>query len=371
MTDQDAVIYQSHATNDGHIIIQATLNSEKSLHALNQAMIDSLLPKLECWQQDDNVVAVMLDSVGDKAFCAGGDVVELYHAMAKDPGVKQPFVQEYFSKEYTLDYKIHTFTKPIMLWGNGFVMGGGLGLMAGASHRIVTEYSKVAMPEITIGLYPDVGATYFLNKMPDKLGLFLGLTAAQMNAADCLEVNLADYYLLHQQKQPLLSALIDASWENGSESYHETVDLIVEELSTPHTCATGNIQRHRETLVEVLSHRTLSAVIDAIGAIDTQDKWLLKAQRALAHGSALSARILERQLAVGQGLSLAQCFKLELAISVHCGEIGEVTEGIRALLIDKDNQPKWRYAKVDDVEQSLVDKIFSPIWTPEQHPLIF
>lgn len=367
MTNQ-AVIYQRHQTVDGHYIVQATLNSERSLNALNQDMIDSLLPQLEQWKDDDSVVAIVLDSVGDKAFCAGGDVVELYRAMAAAPGTRQPFVQEYFSKEYELDYKIHALAKPIILWGNGYVMGGGLGLMAGASHRIVTEHSKIAMPEITIGLYPDVGATYFLSRMPDRLGLFLGLTAAQANAADCLEINLADFYLQHQQKQELLTQLSQASWSQSTD-HHQLINQLIEEIGDCQSMAKGNIEAHRSILNQVLGPSALADVVSAIAEIKTEDKWLLKAQRTLAHGSALSAKILERQLEVGQNLSLLECFKLELAISVHCGEFGEVTEGIRALLIDKDNTPNWRYKTLAEVDPGLVDKIFTPIWNEQNHPL--
>jgi len=363
-----AVIYQKHQTVDGQYIIQATLNSERTLNALNQQMIDSLLPALAQWQDDESVVAVVLDSAGDKAFCAGGDVVELYHAMAAAPGTRQPFVQEYFAKEYQLDYNIHTFTKPFVVWGNGFVMGGGLGLMAGASHRIVTETARVAMPEITIGLYPDVGATYFLSKMPSRLGLFLGLTAAQMNAADCIEVKLADFYLEHAQKSQLLSTLTQSEWANDSDHFQQ-MDQLIESLKPNDSMAIGNIESHRDILKSVLAHETLENVVEAISGIDSDDKWLVKAQRALAHGSPLSAKILARQLEVGGELSLAQCFKLELTISVHCGEIGEVTEGIRALLIDRDNQPNWQYKTLADVDSTLIDQIFSPIWSEQDHPL--
>jgi len=367
MTNQ-AVIYHRHPIADGRCILQATLNSERSLNALNQQMIDSLLPTLEQCRQDDSVVAIILDSIGDKAFCAGGDVVELYHAMAAAPGTKQPFVEQYFGKEYQLDYTIHTFDKPIIVWGNGFVMGGGLGLMAGASHRVVTEHSKVAMPEISIGLYPDVGATYFLSKMPQRLGLFLGLTAAQMNAADCIEVKLADFYLEHQQKMQLISQLVESNWPD-SVDHHRHITEIIKTLQPEQSMAKGNIDTHRGVLTEVLSPISLSDVVAAIGAITSDEKWLIRAQRTMAHGSVLSAKILERQLEVGKGLSLVDCFKLELSMSVHCGQIGEVTEGIRALLIDKDNSPNWQYKTLEQVDSHVVDKIFSPIWSDTEHPL--
>ncbi|NRA82656.1 MAG: enoyl-CoA hydratase/isomerase family protein [Gammaproteobacteria bacterium] len=368
MTQLAVVVYTEHRTANGKVLVQATLNSEKSLNALSQPMIDSLLPKLMQWQDDDNVVAVLLDSMGDRAFCAGGDIVELYHAMVEHAPNAAPYVEEFFTNEYTLDYLIHTYAKPIIVWGNGFVMGGGLGLMAGASHRVVTETSRVAMPEVSIGLYPDVGGTYFLNRMPDNLGLFLGLTAAQMNAADCLKVKLADHFLLHQQKSDLIAAICEADFKGED---HQTISSLIDVLAqkSSSNMAVGNIESHRDLLNELLSKPTLTAIVSAIKALETDDKWLLKAQASLNRGSAISAHIVEKQLSVGTDLTLAQCFRLELALSVRCGELGEFREGIRALLIDKDYQPTWRFDDVRDVDNAIIEQLFSPVWDEKTHPL--
>ncbi|MGB1298008.1 MAG: enoyl-CoA hydratase/isomerase family protein [Psychrobium sp.] len=367
----EAVIYNAHETGDGHYIIQATLNSEKSLNALNQAMIDSLLPALERFEKDETVVAIVLDSMGDKAFCAGGDIVELYKAMKDQPGERQPFVQEFFVNEYTLDYAIHTYSKPIVVWGNGYVMGGGLGLFAGASHRIVTESSRVAMPEISIGLYPDVGGTYFLNQMPDNLGLFLGLTAAQMNAADCLQVKLADHFLLHEQKLQLIEALSQQSWTIDKDVNRQLVSHCVMSLEKTvyEQMPQGNIAANQAVIDKAVSQPTLSQVMSTIAGWGDEDSWLKRAKRSMINGSPLSARILERQLDVGKSLTLAQCFKLELQLSVLSGELGEFAEGIRALLIDKDNQPAWKYSDVDSVDEAVIDNLFNPIWDENAHPL--
>ena len=371
MDANNAVIYNAHETGDGHYIIQATLNSEKSLNALNQAMIDSLLPALERFEQDETVVAIVLDSMGDKAFCAGGDIVELYNAMKDNPGQRQPFVQEFFVQEYSLDYAIHTYSKPIVVWGNGYVMGGGLGLFAGASHRIVTESSRVAMPEISIGLYPDVGGTYFLNQMPDNLGLFLGLTAAQMNAADCLQVKLADHFLLHEQKGQLIDALTQQSWTIDRDVNRQLVSHCVMNLEKTvyEQMPNGNIAAHQAVIDDAVNQATLAQTMSKISSWSDDDSWLKRAKRSMVNGSPLSARILERQLAAGKGLSLAQCFKLELQLSVLSGEIGEFAEGIRALLIDKDNQPAWKFSDVESVDDALIDELFNPIWDESSHPL--
>lgn len=367
----NAVIYNAHETGDGHYIIQATLNSEKSLNALNQPMIDSLLPALAKFEADETVVAIVLDSMGDKAFCAGGDIVQLYQAMKESPGVKQPFVQDFFVQEYTLDFAIHTYTKPIVVWGNGYVMGGGLGLFAGASHRVVTPLSKVAMPEISIGLYPDVGATYFLNNMPDNLGLFLGLTAAQMNAADCLQVNLADHFLLHEQKDALINALTEQNWTIDLDVNRQLVShcLMSLEKTVYEQMPVGHIDAHQSLIADAVNQPSLSATMDKIKSWSDDVSWLKRAKHSMIKGSALSARILERQLSVGQHLSLKQCFQLELQLSIRCGELGEFAEGIRALLIDKDAQPQWMFSDVNSINEAFIDDLFSPLWDDKNHPL--
>ena len=174
------------------------LNSPKTLNALSLEMITCIYSKLLSWQNDQNIVAVFIEGAGDKAFCAGGDVVSLYHDLAYDSPDEQNTnsAQNYFTQEYQLDFLIQQYKKPIITWGNGIVMGGGVGLMVGASHRIVTENTKLAMPEVTIGLFPDVCGSYFLNKMPNNLGLFVGLTGAMLNAEDAIYSGLANYKVL-------------------------------------------------------------------------------------------------------------------------------------------------------------------------------
>src|SRR5690625_3226254 len=187
-----AVIFDELPTPDGGRIGIARLNSPKSLNALSLEMARQLDAKLQAWAVDSSVVAVWLEGVGDRAFCAGGDVVALYRSIVEEEERRTAagetrFDETYFTIEYQLDYRIHTYPKPILVWGNGIVMGGGMGLMVGASRRLVTETTLLAMPEVTIGLYPDIGASWFLNKMPLGIGAYLGLTGAQLNARDALE----------------------------------------------------------------------------------------------------------------------------------------------------------------------------------------
>ncbi len=181
-----SVLFTEHATQDGHVIAEVKLNAERSLNALTLEMCEEMLPRLRDWATDERVVAVLLDSAGEKAFCAGGDVVNLYKTITGegDPS----FPERFFETEYRLDFLLHTYPKPVICWGNGIVMGGGMGLLSASSHRIVTETSRLAMPEVTIGLYPDVGASWFLNRLPNGAGRFLAMTGCQINAPDAVHL---------------------------------------------------------------------------------------------------------------------------------------------------------------------------------------
>lgn len=168
------VLFEEWQCADKSLLGVATLNLPKALNALNLEMVKLLLAKLTEWEQREDVGAVLLRGAGEKAFCAGGDVVSLHNAMKDNPGAVPAAAREFFCEEYQLDHAIHAFSKPFIVWGSGIVMGGGMGLLMGASHRIATETSRMAMPEITIGLFPDVGGSFFLNKMPPGCGLFCG-----------------------------------------------------------------------------------------------------------------------------------------------------------------------------------------------------
>lgn len=365
------VTFQEISCDNGKVIGIATLNSPRSLNALAGDMIDLLLPKLTQWQESSDVVAVFLQGEGDKAFCAGGDIVHLYNAMQAHKGDYSPEIEEYFTKEYQLDYLIHTFDKPFIVWGNGIVMGGGLGMMAGGSHRIVTENSRIAMPEISIGLYPDVGGSYFLNRMPDNCGLFLGLTGASINAADAKYCYLADYFVESTNKEPLIEQLSKVDWQDAATTNHELLSTLLNQFQheSESLLPESKLSEHKALIEQVTSSDNLKKIVSSILAAESDDKWFSKAQKSLKHGSALSASLTYQQLQYGQSLSLADCFKMELNLSVKSGQFGEFSEGVRALLIDKDYSPKWHFASLDEVNTNTVNWFFEPKWSPEEHPL--
>ena len=219
MTQNSTVIVDELNSETGSIGI-LTLNLEKTLNSLTLEMVHSLTVSLKKWANDDSVKAVILRGAGDRAFCAGGDVQALYQSAINPVDGICVEAEEFFFHEYQLNYLIHTYDKPIICLGNGIVMGGGLGLMAGASHRVVTETTRIAMPEISIGIFPDVGATSFLNQLPYNLGYFFALTGAPMNANDALFCQLADYAILWKDYDQLLESIKSISWATETETNH-------------------------------------------------------------------------------------------------------------------------------------------------------
>lgn len=371
MSDNSSVTFQELDCANGKKIAIATLNSPRSLNALSEDMIDLLYPKLKQWQRQSDISAVFLQGEGEKAFCAGGDIVHLYNEMATNKGDYSPKIEMYFTKEYQLDHFIHTFSKPFIVWGNGIVMGGGLGMLVGGSHRVVTENSRIAMPEISIGLYPDVGGSYFLNRMPNNCGLFLGLTGASINAADAKYCHLADYFVANDNKKAFIEQLTQADWQDSIVLNHETLSKLLTTFEQDSTSLLpdAKLVEHKTLIAQVTRFDNLKDIVDSISAVECEDKWFSRAQKSLKHGSALSASLAYQQIQFGESLSLADCFRMELNLSVKSGQFGEFVEGVRALLIDKDNTPRWHFDSIETVDKKVVDWFFESKWSKEQHPL--
>ena len=349
----------------------ATLDNPQSLNALTLNMLVQLKAQLEKWQDDKQIVCVVLLGSGEKAFCAGGDVRTMHQVMCEEPkAIIEEFCTRYFSVEYQTDYLIHTYKKPVIAWGDGIVMGGGMGLFMASSHKVVTPKSRLAMPEISIGLYPDVGGTWFLNRLEPGIGLFLGLTGAVVNASDALDIHLADHFLLAEHKDPLLESLQNYVWQCGA-NQHAVVTDILESLSRQFidNMPVSQLKPFREQIISASSASDLGIIQDNIMIIEGDSHWLAAAKKTFAEGSPITAHICHRQVTQCHSLSLPDCFRQELTLSVRSAVLGEFKEGVRARLIDKDGQPDWMYKSIDDVERSVIDTLFTSLWTPETHPL--
>jgi enoyl-CoA hydratase/carnithine racemase len=364
------VIFQILGTVSGKSIGVVTLNVEKALNALSLSMVRAMTKQLVAWQQDDSVACIMLEGSGEKAFCAGGDVRAIYHASVADKGSVTAEASEFFTQEYQLDHLLHTFGKPVLVWGDGIVMGGGLGLFAGASHRVLTEASRIAMPEVTIGLYPDVGGSYFLNRMPGKTGLFLGLTAYNMNAADAYYVGLGTHFMASDDKALMLDAMAELDWNKGQEANHSALSglLAQQQASTAIVMGESVLAGHQDE-INALMTGSLNDIHARFETLETELDWLKRAQKTALAGSPVSWYLVMEQAKLGQTLSLEDCFRWELGISVNCCAIGDFSEGVRALLIDKDRNPQWQFSHVEDVPAAHIQALMTSPWPENAHPL--
>ncbi len=362
------VLFTTIPTASGHRFGRATLNAAASLNALSLEMVDLLAPQLERWAADPEIVGVVLDAAGDKAFCAGGDVVALYRSIrAAEPGTVPVDAARFFAHEYRLDHRIHTYPKPLLCWGHGIVMGGGIGLLAGASHRVLTPRTRLAMPEITIGLYPDVGGSWFLARAPGRVGLFLALTGAPLNASDACFAGLGDFVLNHEDHGRLLEGLAAAEWSGQSAVDAVRLSRLLDVRARNVEPPVSQLAVHLTRINALIGRDALSDIAPRLRALAADpDPWLAAAGSAFTKGSPTSAHLAVEMQRRARHLSLADVFRLEYQASVGCCLHPDFAEGVRALLVDKDRTPRWSPASLDDVSEAHVAKhIASPAHGPQ------
>ncbi len=355
--------YQMLACADNKQIAVAILDAPQALHALNLAMIRSLNALLQTWAQDSSVVCVVLQSSTEKAFCAGGDVRSLRQAMLNHPGaLPNRLAQAFFSEEYRLDYRIHTYPKPLLVWGNGIVMGGGLGLFAGAAQRVVTESTRIAMPEVAIGLFPDVGASYFLPRMPGRIGLFLALTGAALNAQDALFAGLADYCIAHNQREQVLAELAQMRWQGEASSDLACMQAVLHSFCTEMSqLAPSNLALYQAEIEALTQASNLPHICAAFAGYQGEACYVQRAAKAMAAASPTSLALVW-EIWQRRGMPLAQAFEMELIVALHCCAQPDFAEGVRALLIDKDNAPRWQPASLAELSAAQITAYFKPTW---------
>lgn len=353
---------------DGARLGIATLDAEKSLNALSLPMIQALAERLDSWAQDPQVVCVLLRGNGEKAFCAGGDVRSLVNACRQQPGAVPSLAAHFFAAEYRLDYRVHTYPKPLLCWGHGYVLGGGLGLLQGAGVRIVTPSSRLAMPEISIGLYPDVGASWFLSRLPGRLGLFLGLTGAHINAHDALDLGLADRFLDDSQQDALINGLLQLNWQEQTAPQLNSLLRALEQQAVNQLPEAQWLPR-RAQIDQVLDVTDVVCAWKALANLRNHtDALLAKASRTLTEGCPLTAHLVWKQLQRARYMSLAQVFAMEYTLSLNCCRHPEFSEGVRSRLIDKDHKPRWHWPDIAKIPPAVVDAHFSKAWEG-RHPL--
>ncbi|MGI9524165.1 MAG: enoyl-CoA hydratase/isomerase family protein [Hyphomicrobiaceae bacterium] len=323
-----------------------TLNRPQALNALTYNQILTIEKTLDTWANDGNIKLVLLDGAGDRAFCAGGDILAMY----ENRGDGGEFASQFWRDEYRLNAKISRYCKPIVSVMDGIVMGGGIGLGAHASHRIVTEYSSLAMPETGIGLVPDVGGTWLLANAPGRLGEFLGLLGERMAAADAIYAGFADTFVRRTDLKPLVSALTDSEGEALSVT-------LAHYASAPPAATLAPRQKDIDTFC---SKPTLEEIL---GDLQTSsEEWAQSGAQTASTRSPLSMKLTLAAIRAARRLgALEDALNLEFRLTTRLFMHGEFIEGIRALLVDRDKTPRWQPPHMHDISKDMVTSFLAPL----------
>lgn len=342
----------------GHV----TLNRPHALNALSTRMLATLGDQLEAWAVDSTIHAVVIRGAGEKAFSAGGDIKALYHAVKAG----QPIHQEFFVTEYPVNLAIAEYPKPYVALLDGVTMGGGMGISQMASTRIVTDKARLGMPETGIGLIPDVGGTYFLPRLPGELGTYLALTGNSVTMSDALLCGLADTFLPAGNVAKLDDAFDSITW--GSDPRADLRNAIRRATESP--TFGSNLMAFRPVID---LHFGKNDVLSIIASLTSETRpnfqaWAQETVATLRQRSPTSLAITLEALRRGRQQRLADCLRMELNLVMNCFDMGDIMEGIRAVLVDKDHSPKWQHARIEDVPYPTVLKYFERTW-PNGNPL--
>lgn len=362
----DKLLINSLSTTSNHKIGMILLNSPESLNSLTQEMIDEMTLQLSEWKDDKTIVAVTIEGAGDKALCAGGDIRALYESMTKHPGGPNPIAEEFFESEYRLDYLLHSYTKPVICWVDGIAMGGGAGLMLGSNFKIGTERTRFAMPEIGVGLFPDVGFTSFINRLPQGVGMYLMLTATQLNAADTQSVGLTDFYISSSVREEVSNKLLNLSWvqdpAENKEMLKQFLSVVSKEEKARKNYPEPQLVLRLEEIKRITNENSLLEVKNNL-LNSKDDEWIKKGSERFKKGCPTSAFLIWEQCKRASSLSLKEVFKFELDLAIQVTRHSDFLEGIRAAIIEKDNNPNWHFGNVEDVSEVWIERHLEPAWT--------
>jgi len=328
-----------------------TMNRPKALNALTHGMVRRIWDALAAWKNDPAVELVLLDGAGDRGLCAGGDVRSLYESRMGGTA----YARSFWRDEYRLNALIGRYPKPYVAIMDGIVMGGGIGLSAHGTHRIVTERSQLAMPETGIGLIPDVGGTWLLGRAPGEAGIYLGLTGESMGPADAIHAGFADSYV----PSAALPALADRLCDPAAGAVGAVIGGLAQ------TPGVSGLARRRDDIDRAFARDTVDAIIAALES--SPDEWATKAGAALARKSPKSLKLTLAAVRRARHLRrLDDALRLEYRLTVRLFEDGEFLEGVRAQIIDKDRKPKWSPPALADVTHDLVERYLAPLAATEE-----
>ncbi|MBV8683949.1 MAG: enoyl-CoA hydratase/isomerase family protein [Caulobacteraceae bacterium] len=330
-----------------------SLNRPKALGALTTAMVEAMTDALLSWRSDSQVEAVLIDHIGERGFCAGGDIRFLAESARGDGAAARDF----FFKEYQLNHLLMVYEKPVIAVMDGVTMGGGVGISLPARYRIATERTRFAMPETGIGLFPDVGAGWHLSRLPDQIGLWLALTGARLEAADCLSLGLATH-VVHSARVPALTDLV----VTGPQSIDSGLQAFAANMGA------AMIDALRPTIARLFGGPTVEAIF---AALEADGSAFAHEQLAILRTkSPLTMKVALRELADGAQMSnFAEEMVSEMRIGARMVMSHDFAEGVRAVIVDKDNSPKWDPATPEGVTHEMLDAIFAPLpageeWSP-------
>jgi enoyl-CoA hydratase len=330
-----------------------TLNRPKALHSLTLNMCRLMTEALLAWRDDPAVELVLLDHSGERGFCSGGDIRMLYDDAPRGGA----HARKFFFTEYRLNELLFRYAKHVIAFMDGVTMGGGVGISRPARFRVATERTTFAMPETGIGLFPDVGGGWYLPRMPDHIGLWLAMTGARIKAADCELVGVATDFVESARIEELKAAIV-------------ADPAAVERLLTEFEGDPGRptIAAHQDEIEKIFSGESVEAIVAALKAADTD--WSRQQLEVLATKSPQTIKVAFRQLKLGgKAASFAENMAMEYRIASRVVLRPDFREGVRAVIVDKDNQPRWNPATLESVSEALLDEIFSPLpaaeeWTP-------
>lgn len=332
-----------------------TLNRPKALNTLTLGMYRTLDPKLVEWGRDPGVRAIVVRGAGERAFCAGGDVRAIYDARHHPEGAGD-YKADFFREEYWLIERVHRFPKPYVALMDGIAMGGGMGVSVNGSHRVATERSLCAMPEVHIGLFPDVGATRYLNLCPGKIGMYLALTGARVKAADMLLCGFASHYVRHERIEALVAAMGSMAWRTGEE--RAQVDALLAEFGDDPGPAP--LAALRPTIDRCFSQPSIQAIHAALGR--EGGDWAREARAAIDRASPISLAITFHQMKIGErGVDIEAALALEYRMTQHVMAGHDFYEGIRAVLVEKDQKPRWEHRSLAEVGAAEVARYFESL----------
>ena len=326
----------------------ARLNRPKAINALTLEMTRDFDRALDSFEADPAIALILLEGAGERGLCAGGDIRGLYDSARAKGDLGKVFWRE----EYILNARIASFAKPYVAYMDGLVMGGGVGLAAHGSHRIVTDKTKVGMPEVGIGFFPDVGGTWLLSRAPGEIGTYFGLTGQTMNGADAIHAGFADFYVPVGNWPQLRVALTALSKTAGAAEVTETIRGCVQ------TSQPGIAQQHRQQIDALFGHDTVEDIFAALGADGSE--FAQATRQALADKSPTSLKVALQLLRQARSSrSLRECLVNEYRAALQVFESDDFVEGVRAAIIDKDRQPKWSPARIEEVTPQIVARYFA------------